>query len=117
MGTRGKERDVLPYRGEIRWLPRSRRWSLTVCGWSGHPDLKVPAAEVFDDTTLTVHLSTANMKPDLAELSGVECTFTLRVRGKSIDEIGSAILRVLRRHYSHHKGRPIVWGRARDGSL
>jgi len=103
--------DVKPYEGRVEWDSQHRFWIITVENWTGGPRFHLNPADVFDQEVLRAHLILANLSPgSLVFVRSQEC------RVNFTDQIGTnaeaaKLLKILRDHYSHFKGRPIHWMR------
>jgi hypothetical protein len=111
MGLRRREPDIKPYRGMIEWDSVSRQWIITVRGWEGAPLFYLSASDVFHAEVLQAHLLMADLTPGGVTFERQdECRVSIR-SSPDLAKVAGKLLKILREHYSHFKGRPIHWVR------
>ncbi len=106
-----KTPDILPYRGSLT-APSAGAvgWGITVASWpTARPLFHLLAGEVFDAQVLTAHLVLAGFVSPRVRLAERTCRVVFLPAPTSHKDMAAKILRIMRAHYSHYKGRPIVW--------
>ena len=100
--------DITPYQGHLQM--QSRAWYLSVAPWPGARRIALlEAQDVFDVEVLRAHLVLADLEPEHVTLQGLACYVTTRHGQRRKDWQAATLLRILKRYYSHYKGRPIDW--------
>lgn len=108
---RRRDPDIKPFRGLIEWDSVSRTWIITVRSWEGTALFYLNADDMFDREVLRLHLILANLSPgDVSFQRRDECHVGFTDRVGTTAEAGK-LMKILRDHYGHFKGRPIHWMR------
>ena len=111
MGLRRREPDIKPYRGMIEWDSVSRTWIITVRSWEGAALFFLNAENVFDAEILRAYLILAGLEPGAVTFPrNDECHVGVTSR-QDATTVAGKLLKILREHYNHFKGRPIHWVR------
>lgn len=105
--------DILPYRGSLT-APSAGAvgWAITVVSWpTARPLFHLSAGEVFDAQVLVAHLVLAGFVSPRVRLAERTCRVVFLPAPASPKDPAVRIMRILKAHYSHYKGRPIEWTR------
>ena len=109
----GRRQDVVPYRGSaLLTNTEADGWVLRIRSWPGaRTQFLLPAGDVFDGNILTAHLLGEGFENIRVRVAKDSCHIEFLAGGVSPRRAEAKLLGVLRRRYSHYKGRPIQWAR------
>ena len=99
--------DIKPYRGLVGpW--NDEAWNIGVRNWQGADLFFLSAEDVFDLEVLHGHFVLANLVVRTLEFRSRGCIVSFDDAFEHRAQVGR-VLRILNKHYSHFKGRPIQW--------